>query len=293
MKHRVVATNIETFRRDGGGFEKLWRSPEFVQKVISIIWDEGHCVSKWADIRPEYKDIERLRYLLPKNIPFYITSATLPPIVLQDVMDILHVRPNKVEIIRRSNDRPNVHLVVRKMVHPANSFLDLAWLIPENLPSGWKPPKFLIFFDSIAESISAAKFLRGRLPFDRRHLIKWFNADMSSEFRDEELDNMKRGDTWGLTCTDSFGMVSATVNSMKLEHLRKIDRASTYQISKLLFNGVQHVICAHCGRDLVAQQEISSSWAKHYSLSSRNILMRSEHSEMHAEKPRNKKPQKD
>jgi superfamily II DNA helicase RecQ len=103
--------------------------------------------------------VERLHYLLPKNIPFYVTSATLPPLVLYDVMDILHIRHDNVHTMQRSNDRPNVHLIVQQMVHPAKSFLDLAFLIPDNLPPGWKPPNFLAFFDSITESIAAAKFL--------------------------------------------------------------------------------------------------------------------------------------
>ena len=93
------------------------------------------------------------------------------------------------------------------MVHPANSYLDLMFLIPENPPSGWRPPKFLIFFDDIAESIAVAKFLRKRLPSELHHMIKWFNADMSTEFRDAEATNLREGVTWGLCCTDSFGMV--------------------------------------------------------------------------------------
>jgi superfamily II DNA helicase RecQ len=87
----VVVTNIETFRKEGGGFEGFWKNPAFVNCVISIVWDEGHCVSRWADIWSEYKDIEQLQYLLSKEIPFYVTSVTLPPLVLCDVMDILHI----------------------------------------------------------------------------------------------------------------------------------------------------------------------------------------------------------
>jgi hypothetical protein len=166
FKHCVVATNIETFQKEGSGFEKLWKNPAFIKQVISIVWEEGHFTSKWADIRPEYKDIERLWYLLPKEIPFYIMTTTLPPVILQNVMEILHIRPNKVEIIQRSNDHLNVHLVVRQMLHPANSFLNLAWLIPEKPPPGWRPLKFLIFSASIAESITAAKFLQSRLPLE-------------------------------------------------------------------------------------------------------------------------------
>jgi superfamily II DNA/RNA helicase len=94
------------------------------------------------------------------------------------------------------------------MIHPANSFLDLAFLIPDNPPPGWKPPKFLIFFDDISESIRAARFLHKRLPSKLRDMLQWFNSDMSTEFREETCEDLREGRTWGLMCTDSFGMVS-------------------------------------------------------------------------------------
>jgi hypothetical protein len=135
-------------------------------------------------------------------------SATLPPAVLADVTNNLQVSPKKCTIICRSNDRPNIHLVVREMKYPISSFKDLAFLIRENWkPGDPPPPKFLIFFDSIADSIEAAKFLRARLPLEYRHKIKWFNSEMSSEFKDLESDGLKAGNIWGLSCTDSFGMV--------------------------------------------------------------------------------------
>ncbi|KAJ7908543.1 P-loop containing nucleoside triphosphate hydrolase protein [Mycena leptocephala] len=206
-KYRVIVTNVETLMQQDGGFDMLWKKPQFTSRLISIVWDEGHCVSKWAGFRPEYKEVGRLRFLIPRSIPFVILSATLPPAVLSDVMRTLQVLPDKVTIIRRSNDRPNIHLAVREMKYPMNSFKDLAFLIPENWkPGDPLPPKFLIFFDSIADSIEAAKFLRGRLPFEYRHKIKWFNSEMSTEFKETESDALKTGKIWGLSCTDSFGM---------------------------------------------------------------------------------------
>ena len=209
LKYQVIVTNIETFDKIGGGFDKLWKYEPFQSRVISIIWDEAHCVSKWGEFRPEYKTAGRLRYIIPQHIPFYITSATLPPVVLQDVMKILQVRKDNAYVIERSNDRPNVRLCVREMMYPANTYLDLAFLIPEHPPPGWKPPKFVIFFDDIAESILIANFLRARLPPEFRDMIKWFNANMSAEFREVEAENLKDGVVWGLCCTDSFGMVSS------------------------------------------------------------------------------------
>jgi superfamily II DNA helicase RecQ len=97
---------------------------------VSIVWDEAHCVSKWAGFRPEYKEVGRLRFLVPRSIPFVIVSATLPPAVLSDVMHTLQVQVDKVTIIRRSNDRPNIHLAIRELKYPMSSFKDLAFLIP-------------------------------------------------------------------------------------------------------------------------------------------------------------------
>lgn len=201
-------TNVETLMKDGGGFEKLWKVSAFTSRIISIIWDEAHCVSHWGDFRPEYKDAGRLRYLLPDNTVFFITSATLPLHVLDDVKKILRV--SKSYTFHRSNDRPNVYLTVRQLKYPQNSFLDLAFLIPD----GWQPgrappPKFLVFFDNIAESVEAVKFLRSRLPHTHRGMVKWFNADMSAQFREDETHALKASLIWGLGCTDSFGMVCA------------------------------------------------------------------------------------
>jgi hypothetical protein len=65
------------------------------------------------------------------------------------------------------------------MKYAMNSYKDLAFLIPDDWkPGDPLPSKFLIFFDSIADSIEAAKFLRSRLPLEYCHKIKWFNSEM-------------------------------------------------------------------------------------------------------------------
>ena len=179
----------------------------FTDRVISVIWDEGHCVSTWGGFRIEYKDAERLRYIIPRHIPFYVTSATLPLRVLRDIEDILQIR-NDAYIFQRSSDRPNIHLSVREIKYPLSTFYDLAFLIPDGCSLQNLPPKFLVFFDNIAESIEAAKYLRSLLPLELQHLIKWFNADMSQTFRDDESEAFKGGERAGLCCTDSYGMVS-------------------------------------------------------------------------------------
>lgn len=195
----------------GGQFEKLWKNERFTSRIISVIWDEAHCISTWGNMRVAYKEAGRLRTYL-KSIPYLVTSATLPSLVLAEVMESLKMRTENTIFVRRSNDRPNVHLTVRRIRHSLQSFVDLTFLIPDNWKIGDSPPpKFLIFFDNIADSIAAAKVLRSRLPQDYRKKIKWFNSDMSNQFKDDEVLALRDGRTWGLCCTDSFGMVSCSL----------------------------------------------------------------------------------
>lgn len=195
--------------QDHGGFDKLWNSERFTSRLISVVWDEAHCISLWGDFRPEYKEAARLRYLIPKGIPFFLASATLPPVVLSDVLQILAIRADKSVLIQRSNDRANIHIVVRKLRYSLTSFHDLAFLIPDNYKEGDPPPpKFLIFFDNITTSVAAAKYLQSRLPLEFRHVINWFNSDCSPELREELMEELRTGKIWGLCCTDSCGMVS-------------------------------------------------------------------------------------
>jgi hypothetical protein len=72
-----------------------------------------------------------LQYLISEDIPFYIASATLPHAVLLDIIDILHLQSGKTEKILRSNDRPDIHLMVQGLTFPANSFKDLSFLISD------------------------------------------------------------------------------------------------------------------------------------------------------------------
>ena len=97
--------------------------------------------------------------------------------------------------------------MVRELKYSQSSFQDLAFLIPENVSLENLPIKSLVFFDSIAESIEAEKYLRSLLPLELKHLIKWFNADMSPEYRSNESDALKANEQAGFCCTDSFSMV--------------------------------------------------------------------------------------
>ena len=194
--------------KPSGEFEKRLKNRLFTTNIISIIVDEAHCLTEWGEFRPEYKELQRLRYILPETIPFMITSATLTRDALTNALRLLHMHPDKTITIRRSSDRPNIKIGVRKIKYALTSYADLAFLVPPGWKVGDPPlPKFLIFFDNIQDAINAAQYLRSRLPPDAKDLIKWFNADMSTTFKDAELERLIAGETRGTATTDSFGMV--------------------------------------------------------------------------------------
>lgn len=88
-----------------------------------------------------------------REIPFYLPSATLPPIILHDIAKVLCLCPGQTEYIMQSNDRPEIQLVVQSLTFTVKSFQDLAFLIPDGFKEGDQPPpKFLIFFDNWKEA---------------------------------------------------------------------------------------------------------------------------------------------
>ena len=127
---------------------------------------------------------------------------------MDDITRLLHMQKDRSIVYHWSSDRPNVKIGVRKIKYALGTFTDLTFLIPARIKVGDPPPpKFLVFFDNIPDSIEAVAGLCQRLPLKLRDRIKWFNADMSPTFKEEELENLVGSETWGFCTTTSFGMV--------------------------------------------------------------------------------------
>ncbi|TFK71826.1 P-loop containing nucleoside triphosphate hydrolase protein, partial [Pluteus cervinus] len=189
--------------------EAMWSKKAVVSRLSYFVFDEGHCVSQWSSFRKEYAQLGTLRALIPKLVPFYVASATLPPSIFAEVVRLLQLRPApQTKVIAYSNDRPDIFLTVRGLRYPVKSFRDLDFLIPK----GWKegdllPEKFVIFFDNIKEAQSAVHHLRTLLPKGvGRKVIKYFHAVMSDEYREKAVVDLREGRLWGICATDAFGM---------------------------------------------------------------------------------------
>jgi superfamily II DNA helicase RecQ len=216
-KYQVVIINPKLLHPSGvynSHFGKMWTNPAVARRLQYFVFDEGHCISEWGSFRPEYPELGLLHHLLPSTIPFYVASATLPSLVLEDVRKSLQLRGDKTCRIMRSNDRPNLYLMVRTLEHAANSYKDLDFLLAEK-PGEHRPAPFVVFFNSIREAEDAANHLRSQLPIDLQNKVVWFHSHMSSKHREETLEAFRRGEIWGLCVTDAFGMVGSLAVILK------------------------------------------------------------------------------
>ena len=206
--YQVIILSPEQLVKTGGGFERLLHKKKFVERLISFIFDEAHCISIWASFRKEFSEMGLLRMIfLCKDIPLVVASATLPTPVLNDVINSLRLRTTNLETIRQPSTRLNIHLAVLPICSPLKKYEDLRFVLNGWKPGDAPPPKFLIFFDDISDSVDACLLLWTHLPQECRNKIKWFTSEMSNTFKNQALEALRKGEMWGLCTTDSFGMV--------------------------------------------------------------------------------------
>lgn len=167
MNPEIIMTNERVMQ--------WWKQPAVTKRILNFIFDEGHCVSQWSSFRREYSHLGSLRLLIQDKVPFYLASATLPPPLLRDVEKMLRLRPDATARFLRSNDRPDIYLMVRPFVHPANSYRDLDFLVSSNILES-QPKKFLVFFDNTKEAEAACHYLRTKLPAAEAQKIRYFHS---------------------------------------------------------------------------------------------------------------------
>lgn len=222
----------------GGQCEQLWEKPAFTSKILYMVFDEAHCISQWSEFRKDYSFLGNLRYLIPETIPFYLPTATCAERTLRETSETMHLRAGRTEYILYSNDRPELSISVHRMQHSAISFKDIGFIIPDNFQEGDPLPPFLVFTESIKEAEAAAHYLNSRLPLALRNRVRYFHSVMTPQYRIDECEAFRRGETYGLCVTDSFGMVRSVRASQWIKGLTNgACRGSTFPESSLLCNG--------------------------------------------------------
>ena len=129
-------------------FSQLLRSPNFTNQLLSIIVNEAHCISEWGEtFRKDYADLVWLRSYVPTHIPFLVSSATMPPVILLDIQNKLEFETSNTLIINLGKNRPNITPMVMWMAGAASNLIALDFVLDE-LQSHNPLKQTITFFNS-------------------------------------------------------------------------------------------------------------------------------------------------
>ena len=185
-----------------GEFRLLYVAPErlmlesFIEKikewnVAQIAIDEAHCISEWGhDFRPEYRELKRLRSLLP-DVPTMALTATATERVRTDILKQLKLREPRCYVA--SFDRPNLAYRVIPKAAPYDQLLTFLQARPQE--SG------IVYCASRKTADSLARKLN-----EDGIAAKPYHAGLEGEERARHQEMFLRDDVRVITATIAFGM---------------------------------------------------------------------------------------
>ncbi len=185
-----------------GEFRLLYVAPErlmlegFLEKaqqwdIAQIAIDEAHCISEWGhDFRPEYRELKKLRTLLP-NVPTMALTATATERVRADILRQLQLREPQIYVA--SFDRPNLTYRVVPKATPYDQLLTFLQARPQE--SG------IVYCASRKTADSLARKL------NEDHIpAKAYHAGLEGDERARNQETFLRDDVRVITATIAFGM---------------------------------------------------------------------------------------
>ena len=176
-------------------------------RIRGYIVDEGHIITQWgSDFRRAYAELDKLRAMVPPDVPFYVTSATMPPEVLQEIQRTLHIDPHRSFHLNLGNDRPNVTQEMR-IIRNATDFSALDFIV-EGAQTPDELPRTLIFVNKIDDTQLAWKRLQEILPVHLRSQVSFLNSRRTRRARQHVLNSYREGHTRVMVVTEIGGMVS-------------------------------------------------------------------------------------
>ncbi|SDR72652.1 ATP-dependent DNA helicase RecQ [Opitutus sp. GAS368] len=168
-----------------------WAANLKAWNVTALAIDEAHCISEWGhDFRPEYRQIAKLRALLP-GVPVMALTATATDRVRADIIKQLQLRDGATFVA--SFNRPNLSYRVIPKDQPAKQIID--FVRARETESG------IIYCASRATAERVAESLAGR-GFSARPYHAGLNA--AERTRNQEL--FLRDETRIICATIAFGM---------------------------------------------------------------------------------------
>ncbi|MGI8432915.1 MAG: RecQ family ATP-dependent DNA helicase, partial [Chthoniobacterales bacterium] len=185
-----------------GQFRLLYVAPErlmlesFMEKVqgwkvAQVAIDEAHCISEWGhDFRPEYRELKKLRSLLP-DVPIMALTATATERVREDILEQLKLRDPQIYVA--SFDRPNLTYRVVPKAAPYDQLLTFLRERPNDNGIVYCASRKAA--DSVAEKLN-----RDRIS------AKPYHAGLEANERARNQDAFLRDDVRVVSATIAFGM---------------------------------------------------------------------------------------
>jgi superfamily II DNA helicase RecQ len=192
-----------------------------MKHVMAIVIDEAHSVSEWGEnFRKPIAELGWLRSHVPANmnIPFYATSATLPPHILGDVIRRLHFSPSRTFLLNLGNDCLSVtHLMCRMRSKRDLEALDF---IVEGALSGNPLTRTIVFFETRLLAHKGATHLRALLPDSLRPRVDFLTPGRSpqsinivmGQFRSGSVDILCVTEAESMVCWSEFSFLSGYAN---------------------------------------------------------------------------------
>ncbi len=159
--------------------------------VSLLAVDEAHCISEWGhDFRPEYRQLSRLRSLLPAT-PMMALTATATERVRSDIVEQLHLREPRRYVA--SFNRPNLTYRVLAKEAPYDQLLAFVRSRPQE--SG------IVY----CQARKTAERLADRLAEDGIRALP-YHAGLTPKTRDRHQEQFLRDDARVVCATIAFGM---------------------------------------------------------------------------------------
>lgn len=168
-----------------------WAENLAAWNVNLIAIDEAHCVSEWGhDFRPEYRQLAKLREMLP-NVPVMALTATATERVRKDIVGHLKLRDPAVFVA--SFNRPNLTYRVLAKDQPLRQVID--FVRKREHESG------IIYCASRAATERVAEALAGR-----GFLARAYHAGLTADERSQNQELFLRDEIRIVCATIAFGM---------------------------------------------------------------------------------------
>ncbi|NLL29404.1 MAG: ATP-dependent DNA helicase RecQ [Bacteroidales bacterium] len=168
----------------------VFRNHLLKMKVGLVAVDEAHCISQWGfDFRPPYRNIAKIRQLVP-DVPIIAVTATATPAVVDDIMEQLAFK--KKTVFRQSFYRQNLTYNVIFEEDKTGRMLKLL--------SEYKGTA-IVYVRNRRKTKEYADFLN-------RNKIKahFYHAGLLPQERDKRQEDWLKGKVRVIVATNAFGM---------------------------------------------------------------------------------------